>query len=230
MKILAIDTATALCGLALTEDEQLVAEYRLNRANMHNERLVSATAMLLGDVGWGLRHLDCLAVSGGPGSFTGLRIGFAAAKGLAFSVGLPLVVVNTLDALAGGIYHWEGEIRPILKAREGEFYTAQYQDGREVERTSEYEVVPLARLSGFRRKDVLIVAAPGICGEGFEWAPATLCPQPASQMNALTVARLGFRSAAAGEFRDVAEVEPFYLKDFKPKKKAPVVQGGRGTL
>ena len=84
MKLITIDTANETCGVALTEDTQLVTDFRINKKNVHNERLVSTIQQLLGGVGWQLSDLEGIIFSKGPGSFTGLRIGISVSKGLSF--------------------------------------------------------------------------------------------------------------------------------------------------
>src|SRR5690554_5899592 len=97
--ILALETATSLGSVALW-DERLVGEYTLNIKRTHSERLMPAVVRILADAGLGPSDLTAVAVSSGPGSFTGLRIGMMTAKTLAWSLNLPLFGIPTLDALA----------------------------------------------------------------------------------------------------------------------------------
>src|SRR6266508_1023760 len=100
MKLLAVESATLSGGVALLDGDSLLGEITLNIAITHSERLLSAVDRLLADCGLAPADLEGLAVSVGPGSFTGLRVGLATVKGLAMALGLPVAPVPTLDALA----------------------------------------------------------------------------------------------------------------------------------
>ncbi len=131
MKILAIDTSTPVGSIALAEGALLKAQHILNVGTTHNQRLLPGIDRLLGDTGWTVNDLDALAVSLGPGSFTGLRIGMSTIKGLAWATGKPLAGIPTLDALAANIPAVPYQICPVLDARKGEIYTALYRQGDE---------------------------------------------------------------------------------------------------
>ena len=117
MKILAIDTATDILGIALTEDTELINESRLNLKRAHSEKLLFTVDKILNESQVTINELDAIAVSIGPGSFTGLRIGLAAVKGLAFATNLPVVSVPTLDALASQPRFYPFQICPLIKAQ-----------------------------------------------------------------------------------------------------------------
>jgi len=125
MRVLGIDSATLVAGVAVIEEEKVIAEGFLQTRKTHSERLLPLIAQWLQEAELTLKEIDGIAVTSGPGSFTGLRIGAATAKGLAQAAGKPLVGVPTLDALAlnaAGVRL----ICPILNARKGEVYTALY--------------------------------------------------------------------------------------------------------
>lgn len=127
MKILAIETATMLGGVALMDDDLgLVAERRLNVKSTHSERLMPELSGMLELCGVSVSGLDAVAVSIGPGAFTGLRIGLAAAKGLAMSAGIKLVPVPTLEALALCLPLMDRPVCTMLDARRGQVYAALY--------------------------------------------------------------------------------------------------------
>ena len=130
MKILAIETATLAGGVALMDAQRLIAEYRLNVAVHHSERILLAIDHLLKESQTPLSHLDAIAVSIGPGSFTGLRVGLATAKGLATGSGLPLVLVPTLEAMSAAFPYSSCLIAPMLDARRGEVYWALFDTRR----------------------------------------------------------------------------------------------------
>ncbi|MDZ7261012.1 MAG: tRNA (adenosine(37)-N6)-threonylcarbamoyltransferase complex dimerization subunit type 1 TsaB, partial [candidate division KSB1 bacterium] len=159
--MLGIETATEVCGVALTEDEDLIAEYRLNLDRSHAERLVPAIERITNDAQLSLKELQLIAVSIGPGSFTSLRIGLATAKGLAFSLALPLVSVVSLDALAvQAPTFWGGfQICALITARKHEAYAAFYrkQSEQSLKRTSKYLLVTLDELKPFVTEPTLFL-------------------------------------------------------------------------
>lgn len=127
MKILAVDTSTRMGSIALVEGPRLVAEIRLDAERSNAERLLPAIETLLKKAGWGLSDLNGLAVTIGPGSFTGLRIGLATLKGFAHAHSLPLAGVSSLSALAhnGVLSQWP--VAAILNAGRGEIFSALYR-------------------------------------------------------------------------------------------------------
>lgn len=140
MKILAIDTSTLTGSVALLEDEKVLGEITLSVSVQHSERLMPAIQRLFEDTNVGARFtrprgaltaplhdIDLIAVAHGPGSFTGLRIGVAAAQGLSLALGKPAVGVSSLEGLAMNGFFFPGLIVPLLDARRGEVYAAIYQ-------------------------------------------------------------------------------------------------------
>ena len=139
MRLLALETATLAGGAALLDDGRLVGESRLNIALTHSERLMAVVDRLLQDCGWEISSLRGLAVSIGPGSFTGLRVGAATAKGLALALDLPIAPVPTLDALAATLPFADAPVCPLLDARKGEIYCSLYRwSGVEMVRVWDY--------------------------------------------------------------------------------------------
>jgi len=216
MKILAIDTATDVCGIALAEGPKLLAEYRLVRRNIHNERLLSAAEQLLDDLGWTLNQVDAFAVSIGPGSFTGLRIGLSVASGLAFSLGKPLAAVNTLDAFASGVDFWPGNICVALTSRATEVYAATYENAEQQTRTSDYLLVETENLMELVQDDTLLLFHRIGSKEKLVLGCGTMAPQKYCVSSPANVARLGLCNIEQGHDVDLHSVEPFYLKDFEP--------------
>lgn len=220
MKILAIDTATAVCGVALTEGSELIAEYRLNRKNLHNEKLVSAIEFLVKDAQWQLSELDGIALSIGPGSFTGLRIGISVSKGLVYSLNVPLVDVNTLDSLAFGAHLWEGQVCTILKAREKEVYFSLYERSSEYfKRISEYQIVRSEEVIDLIKERTLLISNPYDLVTGTKNAKIRRAPRELSMPNPWIIAKSGMQKLQNREYADPESIEPFYLKEFKPKRK-----------
>lgn len=129
--LLAIDSATPVAGVALLDEENLLKEEFSNYSKTHAETLMPMVSRVLEECCCRVADLDAVAISAGPGSFTGLRIGMATAKGLCLGSGKPLVAVPTLETLAANIYPGDIPVCPVLDARKNEVYAALYMpDGR----------------------------------------------------------------------------------------------------
>lgn len=123
VKILSIETSTSICSVAVHEEGELMALAEINEPGAHAERLMLLIEEVLKKAGLEFEELDAVAVSGGPGSYTGLRIGVSTAKGLAFGLNRPLIGLGTLQALASSVVAKEGEtIIPVLDAKRMEVY------------------------------------------------------------------------------------------------------------
>ena len=128
MNILAIDSSGLTASVALQTDGKLTAEYTVNNKKTHSQTLLPMIEEIMRSEGLEPKDLDCIAVSAGPGSFTGLRIGSATAKGLGLALDIPVAEVSTLQALAYNLYGNEGcIICPIMDARRQEVYTGAYE-------------------------------------------------------------------------------------------------------
>src|SRR3972149_5910503 len=127
MRILALESATLTGGAALLDGDRLVGESVLSVSLTHSERLMAMADRLLRDCDWTAKDLEGLAVSIGPGSFTGIRVGVATMKGPALALGLPVAPVPTLDALASTLPFADVPVCPLLYARKGEVYVSLYR-------------------------------------------------------------------------------------------------------
>jgi len=129
MRILCLDTSTLAGSIALIEDESVRAEINLNLGRKHTERLLPAIDRMFAELGLAPKDINAVAVGIGPGSFTGLRVGLAAAKGLALSLSIPIVGILSLDALAWQIRFYDGPILALLDARKGQVFARFYKGG-----------------------------------------------------------------------------------------------------
>lgn len=132
MKILALDSSGLVASVAVTEDDNLLGEYTINYKKTHSQTLLSMLDEVAKMIELDLKTVDAIAVSAGPGSFTGLRIGSATAKGLALALDKKIVSVPTVDALAYNIWNCTDVICPLMDARRQQTYTGLYtfEDGR----------------------------------------------------------------------------------------------------
>jgi tRNA threonylcarbamoyladenosine biosynthesis protein TsaB len=165
MNILALDTAAAVLSVALSTEDG-VWYFEAEGGLRHGELLMGAVDRLLDSAGIEPGDLDLAACMKGPGSFTGLRIAFAAAKGLSLSLGIPMVAAPTLDCMAAPWDSWPGIVLPVIDAKKGRFYGALYRGGR---RLGEYLDAPPEQLAA-------ALGAAGAAGE-----PAMLTG-PAAQL------------------------------------------------
>jgi tRNA threonylcarbamoyladenosine biosynthesis protein TsaB len=223
--ILGIETATAICGIGIVDGEKIVAEIRFNIKNIHAEALSESIEQLLRLSGIDFKNISAFAVSIGPGSFTGLRIGLATAKGLAFASGKPLAAVSTLQAQAAACSVASSplpvvSVVPVIKARQREVYTACFRNAwPEPIAISDEILLPVDEFSKWLQTPAML------CGNGVpmlrergaleNFSGITIIPEPAAMLSGGLVARLGATKLAAGAVADLAALEPRYLQEFK---------------
>src|SRR5882724_10329513 len=224
MKVLALESATLSGGAALVDGERLLGEVTLDVAVTHSERLMAAVDRLVADCGLSPHDLDGLAVSVGPGSFTGLRVGLATVKGLGLALDLPIAAVPTLDALAGRLPFADAPVCPILDARKGEVYLSLYRwRGDRMSRERDYLALP-PELAAAELEAPVILLGDGIeacrpwlgrLGDGVRVAPAAQRLPSAS-----AVAELGHAVLAAGGGVSAEALVPLYLRPSEAELKA----------
>ena len=214
--MLGIETATVLGGVALvTAGGELLGEITLRNHESHSERILPAAEWLLKTLGLVPRDLSAIAISRGPGSFTGLRAGVAAAKGLAFSLGVPLFGVSTLDALAAGAPPGAGAACAVFGARRGEVFRALYDSGpRGPRRLGPDALVPLKAFADELPEGCLVIGTlPDTFsallppGRGVRHAPPHL-----AHPRAAVVAAIGSESLGAGRASELTTLMPDYLR------------------
>ncbi|MGI6712132.1 MAG: tRNA (adenosine(37)-N6)-threonylcarbamoyltransferase complex dimerization subunit type 1 TsaB [Bacillota bacterium] len=220
MKILALDTATRVAGAAIIYEAGILAESFLNTGKTHSQRLLSLINDMLSNADLTLDEMDGFAVTVGPGSFTGVRIGIATVKGFAQVLQKPVTPIITLDALAQNAMGAHGYICPILDARKNEVYTALYYHEKGIiRRLTEYEALsPDVLLKDLKAKkepvtflgDAVFVYRQLIEGYLGEWA---LFPSLSQiHLRAAPVAFLGMEKILKGDVAGVNDIEPFYLR------------------
>jgi tRNA threonylcarbamoyladenosine biosynthesis protein TsaB len=215
--LLAVETATAACSAALLDDGRLVAEQRAAEGRPTAETLLPGIAQLLADAGVGLSDVAAFAVSIGPGSFTGLRIGLATVKGLVFGDETPVVPVSTLASLARRAPAGPGPAVAVLDARRGEVYAAAFAGGAHEPDPALPEGVYSAAELAARLPERCRVVGEGVavCAEAVRSARgdrALLVPPLAGQARAAEVGVLGARLLARGVFAPAASLVPRYVR------------------
>jgi len=216
MRVLALESATLAGGAALLDGDRLVGESLLSVALTHSERLIAMADRLLQDCGWAVKDLAGLAVSIGPGSFTGIRVGVATMKGLALALGLPVAPVPTLDALASTLPFAEAPVCPLLDARKGEVYLSLYRwHGDRMVREWDYLALP-PEAAVARLEPPVIVLGDGVgpCSPFLErLGRAVRVAPPARRLPAPgVVAQLGHAMLEAGLGVPAEALLPLYLR------------------
>ena len=225
MYILAIDSATPVAGLALLKDQKVIREEFINFKKTHSETLMPGIDQVLRDCEVAADDLAAIAVTVGPGSFTGLRIGLATAKGLSMACGKPLIGISTLDVLAQNIVFSESLVCPLLDARKQEVYTAFYDTTEDIPRrlTKDIACSPqdmanqarnLAKTTGKHHITLL--------GDGFypyedffrEYFQEDLqvAPGPLMLPRAAALGSLAWRRAINNDFDDTFSLRPVYVR------------------
>jgi len=223
MRVLAVETSSLAGGVALLDDERLVAEYLLDVSVTHSERLMSAVDRVLADARWTARELTGLAVAIGPGSFTGLRIAVSTVKGLALALDLPIAAVPTLDGMAAALPWAALPVCPVLDARKGEVYASRYRwDGRAMQREWEYLALSPEELAD-RLTEPVILAGDGAAS--IRSPHARLVPPPRRLPSPACVGTLGVDRLRRGETVGAAALAPLYLRPSEAELRRRVLAG-----
>ena len=213
--ILNIETSTTNCSVSLSnKGETLVLKEDYGNGYSHAEKLHVYIEEVLNEANITASHLDAIAVSKGPGSYTGLRIGVSAAKGLAYALEKPLISVSTLEALAYQIKAESGVIIPMLDARRLEVYSAIFDASYNLVRAIEAQILDE---SAFEKE--LVSGNVYFVGDGVEKTEKLINHQNAVFIenklpSADQMSLLSFEKYKKSDIEDVAYFEPYYLKDF----------------
>ena len=234
MLVLGIETSTTQGGVAVVGPAGLVCEYTLNVEVTHSERLLPALDRVLRDAGLDLGALGGIAVSIGPGSFTGLRIGLSTAKGIAYATGLPLVGVPTLEAMAWTVPYARFPVCPVLDARKQEIYAALFQyDGQGLTRVMEDTALAPEALCHLIRKPTLFLGdaleAYGEVFRGLLGEKLVLPPVASRAARPACVAELGRQRLLRGEADPSESLVPRYLRpsEAELKRRGPARRPAR---
>ena len=214
--VLGIETATVMGGVALVSGGgELLGEITLRNHESHSERMLPALAWLLATLGLSLHDCAAVAVSQGPGSFTGLRAGIATAKGLAFSLGVPLFGISTLEALAANAPPAAGPVCAVLNARRGEVFRALFRRGPTGQQRLEPDrLVPLQSFADELPDDCLIVGE--LPASFSEILPpgrvVRFVPPHLGHPRAAVIATLGSVAHGASLASELTTLMPHYLR------------------
>lgn len=234
MKLIGIDSSGLVASVAILEDRKLVAEYTVNNKKTHSQTLLPMLEEIVRMVGLDMKEIDAIAIAAGPGSFTGLRIGSATAKGLGLALNKPIIPVSTVDALAYNMYGTDCLVCPIMDARRNQVYTGVYEftvkennDNCVTCTYQEYKLnvikeacaVPIEEivevLNQAGRKVIFLGDGVPVFEEQLKTlmkVPYSFAPAHLALQKAGCVATLGFVKYNEGVFETAAEHSPEYLR------------------
>ena len=225
MKILALDSSGLVASAAIVEDDVLIAEYTTDYKKTHSQTLLPMLDEIRQMIDLELHTIDAIAISAGPGSFTGLRIGAATAKGLGLALKKPLIHIPTVDGLAYNLCYTDRIICPIMDARRGQVYAGIYEfDGQKLHILEDQMAVPIEELGEKLKKylkegrrvtflgDGVPVHKTKIKEEILPGEAVTFAPANMNRQRAASVGTLGMQYYKEGKIETAMEHEPDYLR------------------
>ena len=219
MRILALDSSGLVATVAIVEDDQTIAEYTVNYKKTHSQTLLPMLDEVVKMTAFDLNTIDAIAVAGGPGSFTGLRIGSATAKGLGLALDKPLIHVPTVDGMAYNLYGCKGLICPMMDARRNQVYTGIFRfekDFEVVEVQMAISVQELIDKLNFYGEEVTFLGD-GVpvyakqLEEGLS-VPYRFAPAHVNRQRAAAVGTLAMKYFVEGKTEMASEHQPNYLR------------------
>jgi tRNA threonylcarbamoyladenosine biosynthesis protein TsaB len=234
MLLLAIDSSASAASAALVKDGKILGEFYCNVGLTHSQTLMPMIGSLFADVGAAVRDVGLFAVSAGPGSFTGIRIGIASVKGLAFSGDKPCVGVSTLEAIAWNLSLIEGTVCAVMDARCGQVYNAVFraENGCLFRLTPDRAIAAdklAAECEKYPKPLFLVGDGAKLCYnmQGFRDLGAKLPPEPLLYQRAGGVAAAAAGAYAAGKTVSASQLVPVYLR---PAQAERALNTKRGIL
>ncbi len=217
--LLHIESSSITCGVALSMGQQVVTEFVLHQKNVHSQKLASLIDNILSENQIKPAQLNGIALSAGPGSFTGLRIGFSIVKGLVYALNIPIMPISTLRIWAYQAGHYSGKIVPIIDARRGEVFTAQYQwQNNSLKETVAPTLLLLEQLPQWLPEGPVLLTG----RDALSLLP-NLQPHLSQQVDYRSapfiqlwaLAELGIQAYIHKEWENIKTIEPMYMRAFK---------------
>ncbi len=235
MKILGIESSSLVASAAIVTDDELTAEYTVNFKKTHSQTLLPMIDEIVRMVELDLETVDAIAVAAGPGSFTGLRIGTATAKGLGLALKKPLIHVPTVDAMAFNLWGSDGLVCPIMDARRGQVYTGLYHVRRGLEVVNEQCAMAMEELILCLEEfgEPVIFLGDGVpVNKGVIEAklrvPFDFAPGSHNRQRAASVAALGMEYLRKGVTTGAADLVPDYLRKSQAEREMEAKHGQMG--
>lgn len=231
MRILGIESSSLVASVAIVTDDVVTAEYTVNLKKTHSQTLLPMIDEMVRMLEIDLHSVDAIAVSGGPGSFTGLRIGSATGKGLGMALGRPLIHVPTMDAMAYCLYGSSGLICPVMDARRHQVYTGLYRFEDSFQVVKEQWAADIYDLIGElnQRGERVIFLGDGVpvnreIIEQEIKVPVCFPPAHVNRQRAAAVAALGAVYAKQGRLETAAEHRPDYLRKSQAEREREIAE------
>ncbi len=220
MKILGLDSSGLVASVAVLEDDNLCAEYTVNFKKTHSQTLLPMLDVISDMIQLDLNTVDGIAVASGPGSFTGLRIGSATAKGLGLALKKPLLAVPTLDALAYNLYDAKDLVCPIMDARRNQVYTGIYSfENHQLNTIRESDALDIhqliTELNQFGREVIFLGDGVAVYRDVIDEelkVPYSYAPAHCNKQRASAVAALGLKYMEQEKTVSAANFQPDYLR------------------
>lgn len=237
-QVLAIDSSSIVATIALLNENKLLAEYVVNNKKNHSEKIMVVLDRVLSDSGIILNDVDVVAVAKGPGSFTGIRIGMACAKGIAHGLKKPIIGINTLDGLAHNLMNTKSFICPVINAQRQEVYTSLYcwRKG-ELQRLWDYKLVKidtlLDRLGDLKEKVRILGDGLPLLEKNMnnynkkETKNISFVHQMFSMPRASSIAAMALCEYDKGNAEDIFSLKPFYIRKSSAEEKWEEHHGGK---
>lgn len=219
MKILAIDTSATAASACIAEENKIIGEFYINTAITHSQTLMPMIEQLFKNTELSIKDIDAVAVNAGPGSFTGVRIGVAAAKGLAFADKLPCVSVSTLESMAYNMLGADGVVCAVMDARCSQVYNALFRvRGMSIERLCDDRALAISdlelELKKYSEKIYFVGDGADICAKALEklLSNAEAAPINKRIQTASSTACAAFKLISDGKTMSADELMPTYLR------------------
>lgn len=216
MKILGIETSSYCGSVAVTENNVVLCEYLVNTGPKHSEKLMLMVEQVLGESGTERDEIDAVSVSTGPGSFTSLRVGLSIAKGMAYSLGLGISGISSLDTLAASVAAPGCDICPVIDARRGEVYSKLYEGSLSGEIIFDEQILSVQAMCGMIRGNTVFV------GEGAKLyrdviekklgKNANFAPEPLDLPRASFMCGISYGNLLSGKEDNVFSLTPNYIR------------------
>ncbi|RXT05195.1 tRNA (adenosine(37)-N6)-threonylcarbamoyltransferase complex dimerization subunit type 1 TsaB [Ammoniphilus sp. CFH 90114] len=229
MKILGIDTSNLVLSVAVMEEDKLLGEYTTNLKKNHSIRLMPAISLLMEELDVDPTDLTGIAIAHGPGSYTGTRMGVTTAKSMAWSLGIPLVGISSLEAVAGNAPYFPGRVCPMFDARRGQAYASLFENGERVMKDQILLVEPWSEQLASEGTPVLFLGDDvALHRQMIVDKMGTLAVFGPAEWNvprASYIARIGMEEIKAGRHVEVDTFTPQYLQLAEAESKWLASQG-----
>ena len=216
MKIIAIDSSGLVASVAIVQDEEVIAEYNVQYKKTHSQTLLPMLDELKRMVDLDLQTVDAIAIASGPGSFTGLRIGSATAKGLGLALEIPIIEIPTLDGLACNLYGSDKVVCPIMDARRNQVYTGLYSYIEDGQSDEQEQIEEIAEKCNEQQKEIIFLGdgVPVFAEQlrNLMKVPYSFAPAHMNRQRAASFAFLAFEKLRKGEVVPAADHAPEYLR------------------